>query len=62
MDNKVLLEDIKRMHELIGIKPNILIESVITEQVRVATTEAAQLLAKFFTNVESNTLKMKLNK
>lgn len=52
MDNKVLLEDIKRMHELIGIKPNILIESVITEQVRVATTEAAQLLAKFFTNLE----------
>ena len=52
MDNKVLLEAIKRMHELIGIKPNILIESVITEQVRVATTEAAQLLAKFFTNLE----------
>ena len=52
MDNKVLLEDIKRMHELIGIKPNILIESVITEQVRVATIEAAQLLAKFFTNLE----------
>ena len=52
MDNKVLLEDIKRMHELIGIKPNILIESIITEQVRVATTEAAQLLAKFFTNLE----------
>jgi len=52
MDKKLLLEDIKRMHELIGIKPNILIESVITEQVGVVTKEAAQLLAKFFTNVE----------
>lgn len=50
MDNKVLLEDIKRMHELIGIKPNILIESVITEGI--VSKEAAQLLTKFFTNLE----------
>ena len=50
MNNKVLLEDIKRMHELIGIKPNILIESVITEGI--VSKEAAQLLTKFFTNLE----------
>jgi hypothetical protein len=52
MDNKILLEDIKRMHELIGINPTILMESIITEGV--VSKEAAQLLAKFFTNLEKS--------
>jgi len=52
MDNKILLEDIKRMHELIGINPTILMESVITEGV--VSKEAAQLLAKLFTNLEKS--------
>jgi hypothetical protein len=52
MDNKILLEDIKRMHELIGINPTILMESVITEGV--LSKEAAQLFAKLFTNLEKS--------
>ena len=50
MDNRILLEDIKRMHKLIGISPNILIESVITENV--IDKEAAAVFKSIFTNIE----------
>ena len=50
MDKKLLLEDIKRMHKLIGITPIILIESEITEGP--VSKEGATLLVKFFTNIE----------
>lgn len=50
MDNRILLEDIKRMHKLIGISPNILIESVITENV--IDKEAAAIFKSIFTNIE----------
>jgi hypothetical protein len=51
MNKKILLEEIKRMHELIGITPNILMESEITEA-GIVSKEGAELLAKFFTNLE----------
>lgn len=50
MDNRILLEDIKRMHKLIGITPNILIESVITEGV--VDKEAVAVFKSIFTNIE----------
>jgi hypothetical protein len=50
MDNRMLLEDIKRMHKLIGITPNILIESVITEGV--VDKEAVAVFKSIFTNIE----------
>lgn len=50
MNNRILLEDIKRIHELIGITPNILIESVITEGV--VDKEAVALFKSIFGNIE----------
>lgn len=50
MDNKILLEDIKRMHKLIGITPNISIEPVITEGV--VDKEAVAVFKSIFGNLE----------
>jgi hypothetical protein len=51
MEKNTLLENIKRIHQIIGIKPNILIESEINENNPLAS-EGAKLLAKIFTNLE----------
>lgn len=53
MKKNTLLESIKRIHQIIGIKPNILIESEINEANPVAS-EGAKLLAKLFTNLEKS--------
>lgn len=53
MKKNTLLESIKRMHQIIGIKPNILIESEINEANPVAS-EGAKLFAKLFTNLEKS--------
>lgn len=49
MEKKVLLEQIKRMHEIIGVNPNIMLEtelSVDEAGVIPGTSKAAQILAK----------------
>jgi hypothetical protein len=51
MKKQTLLESIKRMHQIIGIQPDILIETEINENNPIAT-EGAKLFTKLFTGVE----------
>jgi hypothetical protein len=51
MKKNTLIESIKRMHQIIGIEPNILIESEINESNPIAS-EGAKILAKLVTNLE----------
>ena len=51
MKKQTLLESIKRMHQIIGIQPDILIETEINENNPIAT-EGAKLFTKLFTNLE----------
>lgn len=53
MKKSTLVESIQRMHQIIGIKPNILIESEINEANAFAT-EGAKLFAKFFGSLEKD--------
>ncbi len=51
MEKNTLIENIKRIHQIIGIEPNILIESEINENNPIAS-EGAKVFAKIFTNLE----------
>jgi hypothetical protein len=55
MKKNTLLESIQRMHQIIGIKPDILMEEEINEANALAT-EAAKLFSKIFTNLEKSVI------
>lgn len=48
MENKILLEQIKRMHQIIGVNPNIILENTVSidEAGIPGTSKAAQILAR----------------
>jgi hypothetical protein len=54
MKKNTLLESIKRIHQIIGIEPKIVMESEISEMSNPISQEGAKLLAKFFTNLEKS--------
>lgn len=54
MNNKVLLEDIKRIHQIIGISPSVILESEINEANNPIATEGARIFSKFLSGLEKD--------
>lgn len=52
MTKRTLLEEIRRIHEISGIKSEILVEGLINEAADPITKEMARIIASFFTGME----------